>query len=55
VGHAAKLSKCHAKNSGREGKHTFVTCSPIPLEESVQVFRVEGGGGGGVGGEGCKG
>jgi hypothetical protein len=27
VGHADKLSKCHVKNSGREGKHTlFVTC-----------------------------
>jgi len=54
VGHAAKFSKCHVRNSGREGKHTlFVTCSPIPLEKLVQVFRVRGGGGGGVGG--CKG
>jgi hypothetical protein len=49
VGHAAKFFKMPCEEQWK-GKTHFVTCSPIPLEKSVQVFRVGGGGGGG-----CKG
>ncbi len=57
MGHAAKFFKMPCEEQWKGKTHFVVTCSPIPLEKLVQVFRVGGGGGGGGGGRGgggCK-